>query len=405
MPTFKSPILYRYVFREILIPFFVTLFVFTGILFLIRSLKLIDLVVNKDLQLLDMLLLFSYVIPRFLEIAIPISLLLGITLAFGRLSADSELVVIRSMGIRLKQLVSPVAAFSLLTFITTLVIGFWIRPWANFRLGVGMFEVAKLQATTGLVPGIFNELGPLTLYAANADGPGGYLNNVIIGDRRDSTVTRVFIAKHGQLVSDDERRTLTLQLYDGSIHEGSGFTCNVTYYDINKILLEEDDLIDDSLRAEKKASEMDIQELVKAMKITKEKLDFSKPEEKREYARLKVEFHRRLAIPTSCLCIALVAMALGVQPSRGGQSWGASVSMAMGIMVILIYYLGFAFATALAEQAVLPAWFVIWLPNFGFFLLAGFLFQRIESEQWLAVTQVMGDGLVRLGAKIQGYLR
>jgi len=87
----RVPILHKYVFREMLFPFLVCLFVFTGILFLARILKLVELVITKNVPISDILLLFSYVVPRFMVIAIPMSIMLAVLLAFGRLSVSRSL--------------------------------------------------------------------------------------------------------------------------------------------------------------------------------------------------------------------------------------------------------------------------------------------------------------------------
>jgi len=230
-------ILFRYIAREIFSDFWVTLFVFTGILFLMRVLKLVDLVVTKNVPITDILLLFSYVIPRFLELAVPMALLIGVILVFGRLSADSELIVMRTSGLSFRQLAVPVAVFSAIAFVLTLILSCWVTPWANHRLGLGVFEIAKMQASTGLIPGVFNEVGLLTIYAEKIDKDTGRLQHVIIADRRNPEISRNFIAKNGQIVSDDKTRTLMLRLYDGSISEGSGLDYNITYFEINNITL------------------------------------------------------------------------------------------------------------------------------------------------------------------------
>ena len=406
------PLLYRYVFLEILSPFLLSLFVFTGILFLARSLALIDLVVNKNVSVLEILFLFSLVIPQFLEIAIPMALLLAIILAFGRLSADSELVVMRATGISLRQLVAPVLLFASCCFVASLMLGLWIRPWANYRLGVGMFEMAKMRASAGLIGGTFNEFGPLTIYSEKIDDTGSRLNNVVIGDRRDPEKPRDFTAKYGQIISDNISRTLTLRLYDGSIHEGRGDNYNVTYFDVNNIVLSHNELVDQNIGREgKKPHEMYIGELNAASGDVKKKV---RPEytaklaeeqlskkEVQQIARYDVEFHRRFVIPFSCLAVALIGMALGVQPSRGGKSWGVSVNVTVGILVVTVYYLALAFATALGEQAMAPAWIMMWIPDAFFAVLALYVFRRIESEEWMAVSQALGDWLLRVMAKLR----
>ncbi len=393
-------ILDRYIIREISTPFFITTAIFTGILFLIRSLKLIDLVVNKNIPVGDILLLFSYIVPRFLEVAIPMSILLGVVVAFGRLSADGELVVIRTTGISLRRLISPVGLFAVCALLASLSIAFWLRPWANFRLGLGMFEIAKMQASSGLTPGVFNDFGQLTIYAESTNESSGRLQNVLIADRSNPSLMRTFIARHGQIVSNADSRTLTLRLYDGSINEGWGLSPKVTYFDINNVNFSPSYLSDDEPTKEgKKAEEMYLQELIRARNNLLQKSDASK-EEILQLARYNVELHRRWALPFSSLCVALLAMVLGIHPSRGGRSWGMAANIILGVSAIVVYYLLLALASALGEQNLMPAWIAVWTPNLIFTMLAIWLFRMVGSEKWSAVSQALGDLFTNLGFKL-----
>jgi lipopolysaccharide export system permease protein len=358
-------------------------------------------VINKNVPVGDMLLLFSYIIPRFLEIAIPMSLLLAIILAFGRLSSDSEIIVIRATGLSIKSLAYPVLFFAFAALIVTGIITFWVRPWASHRLEVGMFEIARMQASAGLVSGVFNDLGQLTIYAEKIEENGNKLTNVIISDRRNTNLLQIFFAKHGQLISDEQNRLLNLKLYDGSIQEGSGQDFNVTYFEITSVRLPHGELLEESPeRGGKKSGEMYINELKGAV-TSLQHIVSTDPKLRRNLARYEVEFHKRIALPCSCLCIALIAMALGIQPSRGGHTWGAAANAAMGISLILFYYILFAVVSTIAEQAQAPAAVVLWLPNALFAALGLYLLEKTGSEQWLAVSEAIGDTVTALAAKLR----
>jgi len=112
-------IVHRYVFREIVVPFLFGLSVFTFILLIARLLKLIELVVTRGVPVLNILQLLSYIMPAFLEVTVPMAMLLAILVAFGRLSADSEMVALRSSGLSLYQLIAPVAMVALLATAAT----------------------------------------------------------------------------------------------------------------------------------------------------------------------------------------------------------------------------------------------------------------------------------------------
>lgn len=396
----RIPILYRYVLREVAGPFFISLFVFTSILFLARLLKLVDLVVNKNVPLTDTLLLFSYVIPGFLELALPMALLVGVLLAFGRLSQDSELIVIRATGMSLGQLAVPVFFFAILAGAASMVMAFWIRPWANYQLDLGLFDIVKVRASAGLTPGAFTDFGPLTIYTEQLDDETGKMSNVIICDRRDPEQSRNFIAKHGQMISDETHRALSLQLYDGVIEEGSGLNFTVTSFEINSIKLPQSELFDDGAnRGGKRSNEMDIYELRTAMAGDNGTAPGATKEELLQHARYQVEFQRRLAIPVSCLCVALAALALGIQPVRASRSWGAAGNVMLGISLILVYYLLLALASALGSQRMVPAAPVMWVPNLLFAILGIFWFKQVGSERWTAVSQALTEGLSKLTSR------
>lgn len=394
------PILYKYIVKETLGPFLFSLFIFTGLLFLGRILKLVDLIVNKNVPIGDTFLLFSYVIPSFLEIAIPMALLLGILLALGRLSADSELIVIRASGVSLRKLAIPLIALATVTCIISLLLSFWVRPWANYNLGLGLFEIAKLRATSGITPGVFNDFGTLTIYAEGVDEKTGKLNNVLISDRRDADVSRNFLAKHGQIISDEAERSLSLQLYDGSIQEGVGLNFNYTLFQVNKILLPHSQLMDESTSQQKKRStEMKITELIPAI-ITLEIISGISKEDNLQLSRYWVELQKRLVIPTSCFAVTLLALALGVQPTRTNRTWGASGNVILGISLILIYYLLLGFASAIASQSAKNISLIIWLPNIIFFITGAYWLKQIGSDRWQAVSHIFNNLFFRIGKKL-----
>ena len=103
----------RYILREIFVPFALGLAVFTLILLIARILKLVEMVVNRGVPLLEVLKLFSYILPGFLEVTVPMALLLGVLVAFGRLSSDSEIIALKTSGISLYQLLHPVVSFAI----------------------------------------------------------------------------------------------------------------------------------------------------------------------------------------------------------------------------------------------------------------------------------------------------
>ncbi|MDR2338125.1 MAG: LPS export ABC transporter permease LptF [Deltaproteobacteria bacterium] len=380
----KFPILYYYIFREIFSPFLLCLFIFTGILFLIRSLQLTDLIVNKNVPLLNIIVLFSCIIPRFLELAIPMSLLISVIIAFGRLSSDSEIIVMKATGISLSKLALPTLGFSFICLLFALSISCWIRPTANAKFSQGAFEILKTKASAGLIPGIFNELGDITIYAQNIDQDLKKLSGVIIGDRNDPKNPRTFIASYGDLASNNTERSIILRLYNGIINEGFFTEPKITSFSVTSISFNPESLLNNSNDIKnKKLNEMQLPELWQNIQATQPAKPASK-ELVEEKNKLLVELNNRFTIPLSCLGVALIALCLGIAPPRQSGSWGLSASMLGGILMILVYYGLLALANALCGQGKVSAW-VIWLPNIMLLVLGLYFFRQLWSERWIAI--------------------
>ncbi len=392
------PILYRYILKELLTPFGVILFVFTGLLFLARSLRLVELIVNKTASLSDIIILFSYIIPQFLEMAIPMAFLLSIIIAFGRLSADSELVVMRSVGLSLSKLILPVALFAISVSVFSAGISLLVRPWANYQLGLGLFRLATAQASSGLIAGSFNEIGPLTIYAREVIDQGALLKDVIISDRRNPDSQRIFFANRARIQSNDETRTVLIQLFDGSMHEGTGSSLSQTEYALNSIRISESEMTDsDEAIKKKKISEMSTGELRDNINVT---LARNETEiDGHSVPRMKVELHKRLVLPACCFSVALLALSLGIQPSRGGNRWGMTISFIAGIFFILAYYIFFALVSAISETGKFSVELLMWTPNFFFFILGAVLFRQVGTERWSAVTDTILQFFTSLGKR------
>jgi lipopolysaccharide export system permease protein len=211
-------IVHRYILWEILVPFAFGLSLFTFVLLIARLLKLIELVVNRGVPALSILRLFGYIMPAFLEVTFPMAMLLGILVAFGRLSADSELVALRSSGLSLYQLVPPVAIVVVLATVATAGLSFWARPWGNRSLKSALFDIARTRASAGIRPQVFNDdFAGLVIYTEGVDATNDELHHVLISDERDSSQRNIIFARNGTMISDPNAQTVTLRLLCGGI--------------------------------------------------------------------------------------------------------------------------------------------------------------------------------------------
>lgn len=360
----------RYLLREMVVPFLLGLAIFTSILLIIRILKLIELVVNRGVPLGQMLLLFSYVLPAFLEVTVPMALLLAILVAFGRLSSDSEIIALRAAGISLLRLFVPVVAFASAIALLTVWLSITARPWGNSHLRSGLYEIVKTRAAAGIKPKIFNdEFKDLVIYVETIQPASDLLQGVLIADSRDPSMRNTVYAETGRLVTDERRHTLTLRLQNGGIYStGRGQGYQDTRFTTYDITLDLNAALAQLRDREKDASEMTMEELNSAIAT---KLAQGDP----AYVE-RVEAARKYAIGFACLVFAALGLPLGIQPSRSAHSRGFTISLGL----IFLYYLLLTFGQNVGERGALPPLVAVWLPNAVLGCVAIVLLRRAAGE-------------------------
>ena len=348
-------IINRYILREIFIPFFMILFVLTFALLMGRILQLMDLMINKGIDVTDIARLVLYLMPSFLTITIPVSLLISILIGLGRLSRDNEIIVLKSSGLSLYQLMPSVAFAALCAFFITAVTGFFLVPYGNLATKNLLFDIAQQKASIGIKERVFNgDFAGLVLYAEELPPQEDYMRNVFISDNRTLEEPTTIIAQRGYLVSDPGSMRVTLRLQDGSIHTadaGTGTYKKIDFssYDIN---------LDLSASAGNKNGA-----------ITKDSKEMSLPELIREshtpglgevaMKEFIIEIHKKFTLPFACIVFGIIGVPLGISKHRSGKSRG----FVIGLIVIMIYYIIQIGGEALGETGMLPPAIGAWISN------------------------------------------
>ena len=147
---FRARIIDRYIMRELLAPFFLSMAVLTLALFLQKMFRLMELVLSKGSTLAATGKLLLFIMPGFLAITIPMSLLVAALTAFTRLSSDSEVTAMKASRISLYAMVRPVMQFAFILFIVTTVIAHFLAPHANHAFKAHLFNMVKSRAMIGL---------------------------------------------------------------------------------------------------------------------------------------------------------------------------------------------------------------------------------------------------------------
>jgi lipopolysaccharide export system permease protein len=364
-------IISRYIFKEIAFPFIIILFVLTFVLLMGKMLQIMDLMVNKGISIFTIAKLILFLLPAFMLFTIPIALLIAILIAMGRLSADNEITVLKTSGISLTQIYYPVAIASLITFVITIFVGYFLVPQSNFATKRLLFTIAQQNASIGIKEKVFNaDFKGILLYADKISTKGDFMENVMISDSRIKGEQHTILAKKAYLFADADSMTVMLRLENGSIHSVSSDFKNYRkidfkIYDIN---LDLSSAISGISEDSKTSIEMTMGELLEKMR--KPGLDEAAIRE------LSIEVHKKFSIPLSCIFFGLLALPLGIKSHRAVKSRGVAVA----IIVVSIYYLLRIGGEAFVETGYLSPEIGVWTPNIIFAILGVYLFYMANRE-------------------------
>ena len=382
-----------YILKEILPVFFIGLMTFTIILLMDKILRLIDLVVNRGGSLSSILMLFLFISPSFLILTIPISVLLGTLLTFGRLSSDSEITAFKASGMSLYQLFFPISVFALATFLLSSFFVFYGLPWGNKGFRATLYHLVQSKAGVEIKERIFNDaFSGLVVYVDRVPLQGNHLEGILIYDQREKGKSTTIIAKEGFLINNPESQEILLRLSKGDIHriEPQAKTFQKVRFDTYDLKLE---LAKTFAAIEKnlKDREMSIKDIRKRMEETT-----SKGGDTTSY---EIELHKRYAIPFTCIVFALIGVPLGIQPHRSGRSYGFILS----ILILIAYYVSLTASEVLAVRKVIPAFSAGWIPNLLFSGLGLYLLVKTARESPFKPIVWLTEALDFIQRKWKGY--
>lgn len=383
---FRIRILDRYIFREILTPFFLSIAALTLVLFLQRMFRLAELVVSKGATVSSTAKLFAYIMPSFLVLTIPMSFLVGTLTAFTQLCSDSEVTAMKASRISLYNMIRPVMLFAVLAFTFTALTSLIVAPAANHALRVHLFNLVKSRAIVGIEPGVFTStFDGMVIYVDKMETLDD-MKGIFISDERSAKEPYAIVAQRGRLIADPESLNVTLAMKQGAIHalprdeqsySTMEFDSGNLYLDISHALVQ------------RGPSDTDFNE-IGSLELYQE-LKRARAEGK-PTIEIESELHKRLSIPFACLIFGLIGAPLGIRRSRSGKSAGIS----MALLVFLVYYMVLAAGTNLSDTGKLSPAIAYWLPNALMTAAAGLLVYIKGHEKDLNVFRLMIERYHRL---------
>lgn len=370
-------ILDRYIMKEILAPFLLALFGMTFFMTSFTFIQSLEFLFRYQASLAQIGRIYLYSLPFVMVMTVPMSVLMAILLAFGRLSGDSEVIAMKANGVSTFRMFLPALLFAVPAWLASQYMYLVLMPQAEFAVRTEFTNLVQGEANLILKPRVFSEFGDdVVLYvndlssdATTASGVFLYMGEmgrsdakVVVADaltkvQNEAGETQFRLQRgtsHTTALDDPEQYTLDFfQSLDLELQEGAA----------------------GKLQKSTHPAMMSMDEL-HAMR-----------EEHRDKGRLKevdrytVQIQRRFSIPFACLIFPLFGVAMGIVNVRGGK--GSGFAMSIGIFVL--YYMLMMLFEGMGEKGQFPPILAVWLPNTLLLAAGGYLMWKATQEKtvWL----------------------
>jgi|TARA_E500000075_G_scaffold105119_1_gene97541 lipopolysaccharide export system permease protein len=366
LPWNSIPLIDRWLIAQILPPMLFAISAFTvislsvGVMF-----DLIRKIVEFGLPLFLAIKVLFFSLPNFLVLSFPMAVLLSTLLAYGKLSANSELLALKSLGIKTSRIIAPAIAVSILMTGLTFYFNDNLVPASNklaestLRAGIG----SSFSSEEGKGNIMFSRYGSRIESATNKPTKintflthifyaSWFENNIMQGvtvlDFSRQDIQQILKAKSA--VFDKENSSWIFS--DGSIVsvDQGGQTTNIQFKKYSYPFVEGPL---DLARVPKDATEMSLKQALEAERIYKETGNL------KEIRRIQVRIQEKFTLPFACLVFGLIGSSLGSKSNlRSSKSQGFGLSV---ILILVYYVMSFVFSS-FGVKGVLSPIIATWLP-------------------------------------------
>lgn len=318
----------RYLFKNLLgVTVFVTT-ILTLLIMLTQSLRFLELIVETGAPASSFFQLILLAIPRFLEVILPLSVVISILFIYNKMTMDNELIVLRAAGFNQRALMMPALILSGLCCGLLLVLTLWGTPLSHGKMEQLRDVIKTEYASLLLREGVFNNLGEgLIVYVDNRNSDGT-LDGLVIHDTRDTDKPPVtFIAKKGEIISQRKEDTASIVIYDGRRQQLDPRTNSLNTLLFSEYTLQAKNLKNDTRLIWKEPDERTITELLSPNLKDRRDIKYS--------AQFKAEIHKRILTPFTVFSFALVGLSALLLGSFNRRGQSRRIVVAMTCVILL----------------------------------------------------------------------
>jgi lipopolysaccharide export system permease protein len=363
----------RYVSRQLIVNLLFAIVVLSLVLVIGNIFrKLLPLLVNHDLPVEYLVGFVAYVLPFSLIFTIPWGLLTAVLLVFGRLSADNELIALRSNGVSISRICIPLVVIAILCTAASVWLNVDVAPAAQEQMRSTVFNLATRNpmALFGSDQ-IIDQFPGHKIYVGKKDGNN--LENIIVFEiNEDSMPMKVTYARTGSLEADLPNKRILMHLFAARYQQRDDYDP----FDLNRMR--------DGINVAEGTLPISLEELYekekrrasRSMLSLEQLLEQLKDNDPKMRSSSRTEINKRFSFPLACIVFALVGVPLGITAHRRETSFGFAMSLVIGVF----YFLFIIIADTLRSNAKLHPELLVWFPNLLFLVLGIWMFRRLSKQ-------------------------
>ena len=367
-PWYSIPLIDRWLLGQIIPPMIFAISAFTAISLSVGVMfDLVRKIVEYGLPLFLALKVLFYSLPSFLVLSFPMAVLLSTLLAYGKLSSNSELLALKSLGIKTSRIISPAIAISIFMTGLTFYFNDNLVPTSNklaettLRAGIG----SSFSGEKGKDNIMFSRYGSRINASTNkSTKANNYLTHIFYASSFENdlmkgvTVLDFSREDFQQILKANEARfdkeNSSWIFSEGSIVSiaPSGQTTNIQFKEYTYPFVEGPLEL---AKVPKDSTEMTLKQALNAEKI------YKKTGNLKEIRRIQVRIQEKITLPFACLVFGLIGSSLGSKSNlRSTKSQGFGLSV---ILILIYYVMSFVFSS-FGVKGILPPIIAAWLPVF-----------------------------------------
>lgn len=385
----KLNILDKYILKQVLETFIISLVIFTSIIFATDAFITIVKQITRygiPLQIAAMLIMLK--LPSMLIMTIPMGVLLSTILTVNRMNNALEITILKACGVGISRMFRTILVCSVIAAISGFAINEIIAPIASQQAKtLTIWAIMQKNVPNGKRNFVFKETkkGQLYRFFHVASVENNELKNVTVLDLSRKNAIQVNYSRSGDTTAEGwvlnngvvytistTGKILNTAVYD-TMHfdntaEAASKIAEVKETEMNYFQLRK------YIKNEYKNFERRVHAKLEAQKDEQEKEDESqiRREMKSDLLEFEVLLNEKLAMPFTSIVFALIAIPLAITGPRARFNRGLIFSIA----VLFMFYILRAVAAALGQGEIVPPALAAWLPNIILFIIGYTLYYK-----------------------------